>query len=531
MRLSAPFHNKPYCYAGILCVALLFGGGGKATAQREHVFFVKANGCTGRYPTRTQTGFRVRGVHGVVTALHGVVGCRGIDVKTDNGDAVWTRLSIVRVDIERDVAIVSNAVLDSAQAVGLEAASQPVTQDPQAVRVFGHPYGMKTQVDDYIAHPPTQHFIDLIPPTFPAVIALLTSRKSPAVNTNMLELQGSLVPGHSGAPVLLPTYQVVAVANGGLYAGTVGRSWVIPWSDITWSDDLTALTSLNSEDPSVLFSFDERFVPAYPISLSRRDSSGDLLGTGRQMTTTIDLASTGSLSATTEVSATQNDGFCGAVTVTLLDQRNSVLARVRPPAPFCVGSLNGKSLPVSRNETWSASVSDSLAALVASVTIGHSDNILGEIPSVQPGKSGTPTLLSDISPTLSSQTHTYLEGSKHVIAEGALSPDGVLRMSARYENDDALTGYRAAILVELRDSADHVVGVIPFDQVERGAKSPGTAMCTDRSTYTKIPVAEAAMARSITLAVQDQGRDTKLLGLLNTQGFRCDDHPFQGPSK
>src|SRR5262249_54373265 len=64
---------------------------------------------------------------------------------------------------------------------------------------------------------------------------------------------------HSGAPVLDPQNRVVAVANGGLKAGTVGISWAIPYRDVRWERAASSagLAALSRHDSHVLFSFDD----------------------------------------------------------------------------------------------------------------------------------------------------------------------------------------------------------------------------------------------------------------------------------
>jgi hypothetical protein len=51
---------------------------------------------------------------------------------------------------------------------------------------------------------------------------------SPDPNIDITDIEGHLLPGHSGAPILNSSGQVVAIADGGLENGAVGVSWGIP---------------------------------------------------------------------------------------------------------------------------------------------------------------------------------------------------------------------------------------------------------------------------------------------------------------
>jgi hypothetical protein len=60
----------------------------------------------------------------------------------------------------------------------------------------------------------------------PKVLNKIT--KYPDVNTTIINLEGNLVPGLSGAPILDKLGSVVGIADGGLERGAIGISWGIP---------------------------------------------------------------------------------------------------------------------------------------------------------------------------------------------------------------------------------------------------------------------------------------------------------------
>ena len=107
----------------LLAVALL-GLSGAAAAfaaapEGIYVFHVEAAGCKAPPDRRAQPGFRLRGQRGIVTALHGVVGCSQITARRAEGESQAIRgLTVELVDIEHDAALLrSPAFRDDA---GLE---------------------------------------------------------------------------------------------------------------------------------------------------------------------------------------------------------------------------------------------------------------------------------------------------------------------------------------------------------------------------------------------------------------------------
>lgn len=81
----------------------------------------------------------------------------------------------------------------------------------------------------------------------------------PALDLNILYLEGSLLPGFSGAPVFDPQGRLIGVGDGGLEKGASNVSWIIPAKYITEleSSSVTTLPA-NFETLSQLFSADVR---------------------------------------------------------------------------------------------------------------------------------------------------------------------------------------------------------------------------------------------------------------------------------
>lgn len=225
-----------------------------ARAQEEHVYLIKMFDCTHRPFERSQTGFRVRGEKGLITALHGVADCQKIKASR-KGLLLDQPLTIKKVDTDHDVALLSSPQIESAPGGGLNVADNIVWESLGTVKVYGHPYGISSlERTLLVSNPPLKPLKDLVPTDS---LSILRDRRSPNHLTNVLNLQGHLLPGHSGAPVVDSRGRVVAVANGGLKGGYAEISWAIPFGDIEWDADLyLKLKALAQHDPTILFDYD-----------------------------------------------------------------------------------------------------------------------------------------------------------------------------------------------------------------------------------------------------------------------------------
>lgn len=120
-----------------------------------YVFRITAGACeSDRNPSvqeaqRLLTGFMVRGQSGIVTALHGVVGCHNISANSELEGNFFTNLEITEVDLDRDMALLGNDELDKRKD-GLVAVSPgyEIRSGARNLTVIGHPYGSKIQQED-----------------------------------------------------------------------------------------------------------------------------------------------------------------------------------------------------------------------------------------------------------------------------------------------------------------------------------------------------------------------------------------------
>jgi hypothetical protein len=234
-------------------LVLLLACADAARAQVEHVYLLKMFDCGYEPYERSQTGFRVRGTKGIVTALHGVADCGRITVSSKLGRIYKQPFTVQQADVDHDAALISSPELDQETAAGLEPAGPVSWSSVSDVVVYGHPFGIDILPSTMtLRKTPLVELRQLLPPE---PLSILRKRQSPYDRVEVLSIQGHILPGHSGAPILDPHGRVLGVANGGLKGGSVEISWAMPLRDIDWetagsSDRLKALSRLN---PNVLF--------------------------------------------------------------------------------------------------------------------------------------------------------------------------------------------------------------------------------------------------------------------------------------
>jgi beta-lactam-binding protein with PASTA domain len=178
------------------------------------------------------TGFvaKVDGTVGIVTALHGVVGCveGGIDARNEGNN--FPDLHVELVDIPHDTAFLTPD-REALTVEGLEPLEGDLSD--QGLRVVGYPQGIIYQRSHTLSL--SYQPIVLLDTLLPSAAARdLEERGSPDLERSVLSLDGPLQVGYSGAPILtVDEGLVVGVANGGL-GESIG--WAMPFEDLDWRD-------------------------------------------------------------------------------------------------------------------------------------------------------------------------------------------------------------------------------------------------------------------------------------------------------
>ncbi len=214
----------------------------------------ECGGASGRY---VQSAFKLSGTGTLFTALHGVAGCSSIEAYDFRGAPAFDgrKFKITRADVPHDVAeLVSDPALPT-QGGFVGAAREPTPFE--LLLVYGFPSGrvISRGTEVHVADPPLISLNSW--PMNDDVRNALHSRMSPDPGkVDFVDIDGTLLPGHSGAPLLNSAHQVVAVADGGLEGGKDNRAWAVPWSRIQLGSFDQAASGQLGRAPAVLFAYD-----------------------------------------------------------------------------------------------------------------------------------------------------------------------------------------------------------------------------------------------------------------------------------
>ncbi|MCW5212850.1 DUF1566 domain-containing protein [Desulfobulbus sp. TB] len=243
---------------------------GYAAQYSPHVFKIESEGCSlikdcSSCPAvkgkTAQTGFVVKGnivqgKSGIITALHGVVGRQSISARDFQRGKSFHDLKIIAVDIDHDLALLSSDKLQK-EKEGFNFPKQKTSYKGIEIRCIGYPFDVPGQQlkKQLSIHSDPEILSYFVPAN---VSSWLGKRGSPNPSLKALNIEGQLLPGYSGAPILNNRDEVVGVADGGLQIGSA-MSWAIPYDQIRWIDASffkeTEKVRLACLEKSELFSF------------------------------------------------------------------------------------------------------------------------------------------------------------------------------------------------------------------------------------------------------------------------------------
>jgi len=192
-------------------------------AALQQVGQVIASDCEGG-GSRTGTAFVWPDAESAVTARHVVAGCQSLRVQFPGGPSLQARPD--RELAERDLLILhlsgasGRVPLDLARAVPAVHAQ---------VAVVGYALGAPTPDDKLLTVTAANagqgaQLRDLLPARYLQQIAQTGPWR---LDTAILRLDGNMVSGHSGAPLLAPDGTVAAIGAGGLQDGASGIVWAV----------------------------------------------------------------------------------------------------------------------------------------------------------------------------------------------------------------------------------------------------------------------------------------------------------------
>ena len=176
---------------------------------------------------RAASGFIYGSQDLVVTSLHVVSGADRIQVKiSDNGPLI--RANIIRVLKDEDLALLR--LQSSSQRNPLTSQNISFHGGDEIVCV-GYPFNIPSSDETYLrVKSGTKRLRDIIPSQ---VKRTLDAIGFPNTENIIVNLDGHLLPGHSGAPIFDSNSRVVAISNGGLAVGGASRSWAVSASHLS----------------------------------------------------------------------------------------------------------------------------------------------------------------------------------------------------------------------------------------------------------------------------------------------------------
>jgi hypothetical protein len=190
------------------------------------------------------TAFLSQDAQGLVTALHGVAGCERIFVTnpllagTDPAKR-FDNLQIIQVNFAHDLAVLSSPELANYLAqnplAGLRTGAS-MTSLIGSIRVIGFPFNVTEHLETQDISLRPGGIVPLASRIPPEQQFEFASCGSPSLNSNVLDLEGTIRPGESGAPVLNSANEVIGVGLGGLGEGTSDIVWAAFLSEVTFED-------------------------------------------------------------------------------------------------------------------------------------------------------------------------------------------------------------------------------------------------------------------------------------------------------
>lgn len=210
--------------------------------------------------SRTGTGFIWGNAQQAVTALHVVAGCKNVSAYFQGKGEVAATPShqlpsadLVLLHLDQRAAAPPLQMTDS----------EPVVND--ILEAIGYYYGVQTldsrRLEVTIGSTHNTVLRDMLPD---ALKKAVHDAGSPELSVRILRMEGHLLPGLSGAPVINASGQVVGIGSGGLADGAAGVSWAIRSSYLKDLLSGPAVAPINSvaaaiTRPGIFFSFEEGF--------------------------------------------------------------------------------------------------------------------------------------------------------------------------------------------------------------------------------------------------------------------------------
>ena len=194
-------------------------------ATAPAVLRVTASGCGGSSPDRAASGFAYGSGDQVVTAFHVVQGCGSISVGYQGITELPAHVTHVLQDA--DLALL--------QVEGGGANVTPLVETDRAgdvnevLHVYGFALGQATRENRRLIVTAANEggASRLRDAVNDEVRREVQQNGFPSLDVMVVRVDGNLLPGHSGAPIIDSSGRVIAIGSGGLERGAVGVGWAV----------------------------------------------------------------------------------------------------------------------------------------------------------------------------------------------------------------------------------------------------------------------------------------------------------------
>lgn len=204
------------------------------------VLRVTASQCGGGAPDRAASGFAYGAANQVVTALHVVQGCQSISVGYQN----VTELPAYVIHVLQDADLALLQVDGNADVTPLVETDR-AGEVNEVVQVYGYALGQATRENRRLivtaANDGGSRLRDAVNDD---VRRELQQNGFPSLDTMVLRVDGNLLPGHSGAPIIDSSGRVIAIGSGGLERGAVGVGWAVRATYLAQLADAPAVAAI-----------------------------------------------------------------------------------------------------------------------------------------------------------------------------------------------------------------------------------------------------------------------------------------------
>jgi hypothetical protein len=239
--------------AGLLCFCAAHGiaaedpGPEVIAATRQAVAQIFSSACA-EGKERHASGFVWRDTSTVVTALHVVAGCTKIRVYIASAGKSYDA-TIDRALNDADLATLHLNSATPARPLLLAPAAPQVTEKLQVVGYLGEVPEIANKRME-VMDQGSNTLKGFLPENLQRLVA---QAGSPSLTVRILRLDGSLLPGTSGAPLVNAAGRVSGVGSGGLENGLGGISWAIRAEYVTELNNAPAYAKNRTAAPKQIF--------------------------------------------------------------------------------------------------------------------------------------------------------------------------------------------------------------------------------------------------------------------------------------